>query len=160
MIWNCTPDNNFGCSPTMLFDNSLWQAALTCIASNTNTAIMVLQIEAWFILQDNLVPSVCQALCSWAHCWHSYLSFFVRVILYKGTLACRHRRSWQWTNVLLAAWRKLYGCQLRMLMSTSSFPKLFSTRRSTASKLVSLLNCSIAGELLLLDREIPLLEGW
>ena len=33
----------------MLFDNALWKAALTGIASNTNAAIMVPQVEARFI---------------------------------------------------------------------------------------------------------------
>ena len=40
----------------MPLDNALWKAVLSGLASNMNTEIMVLQIEAWFIWKDNLVP--------------------------------------------------------------------------------------------------------
>ena len=42
------------CSATMAVDNALWKAVITGIASNTNAAILVPQIEAWFIWKDNL----------------------------------------------------------------------------------------------------------
>ena len=44
MIRNCSPDHHTGCSATMSFDNALWKAVLTGIASNRNTAIIVQQI--------------------------------------------------------------------------------------------------------------------
>ena len=55
MIRNLIPDCKSGCSATMSFDNELWKSVLTSITSNTNAAIMVPQIQAWFIWKDNLV---------------------------------------------------------------------------------------------------------
>ncbi|GFV87121.1 hypothetical protein TNCV_5113391 [Trichonephila clavipes] len=46
MIRNRTPNRNSGCWATTSFNNALWKAAFTGIASNTNVAIMVPQIEA------------------------------------------------------------------------------------------------------------------
>ena len=46
MIRNGIPNHNSGCLATMTFNNALWKAPFTGIASNTNVAIMVPQIEA------------------------------------------------------------------------------------------------------------------
>ncbi|GFW20220.1 hypothetical protein TNCV_1855441 [Trichonephila clavipes] len=71
--------------------------------------------------------------------------------------------------MLPTAWRKLYGhsppcgagVDRRALTSSSvihrQFCEFFGFRRSTASKLASLWNCSAAHELLLPDRKILLL---
>ncbi|GFY24435.1 uncharacterized protein TNCV_1014831 [Trichonephila clavipes] len=73
--------------------------------------------------------------------------------------------------MLPTAWRKLYGhsptcgagVDRHALTSPSvthcRFFELFGARRSTASKIASLWNCSTAHELLLRDREILPLEG-
>ena len=53
MIRNRTPDHNFGCLPTRSVDNALWKADMI---GNTNAAIMVVRIEAWFIRKNNVVP--------------------------------------------------------------------------------------------------------
>ncbi|GFV81790.1 hypothetical protein TNCV_1056791 [Trichonephila clavipes] len=41
---------------TMMFDNALWKAVFTGIASNTNVVIMVPQIKAGSVRKDNLLP--------------------------------------------------------------------------------------------------------
>ncbi|GFV55303.1 uncharacterized protein TNCV_5010501 [Trichonephila clavipes] len=46
MIRNRSPNHNSRCQATMSFDNALWKAAFTGIASNTNAAIIIPQIEA------------------------------------------------------------------------------------------------------------------
>ncbi|GFW82933.1 uncharacterized protein TNCV_2209851 [Trichonephila clavipes] len=40
----------------MMFDNALWKASFTSMASNTNAAIMVPRIKAVFVRRDNLLP--------------------------------------------------------------------------------------------------------
>ncbi|GFW15677.1 hypothetical protein TNCV_3581751 [Trichonephila clavipes] len=39
-----------------MFDNVLWEAAFTRMASNTNAAIIVSQLKVGFVRKDNLLP--------------------------------------------------------------------------------------------------------
>ncbi|GFV11554.1 uncharacterized protein TNCV_975461 [Trichonephila clavipes] len=129
--------------------------------------------------------SACQALCSFAHCRLSHRWLVVKRILYKDTLArnqrcSRHRRIHEVDiSTPVAVDQRAANCRAihyyghsplrgagvdrRALTSPSvvhcQFFELFGARRSTASKLTSLWNCSAAPELLLRDRKIPLLEG-
>ncbi|GFW81069.1 hypothetical protein TNCV_4804371 [Trichonephila clavipes] len=88
MICYGTPDHNSGCSSTVAFDNALRNVPFTGIAPDTNSAIMVPQIEAGFVRKDNLLPISTPS--SYAH-WTSVAAggdgFCVRGILYKGILA-------------------------------------------------------------------------
>ena len=62
MIRNRTLDRNFELSATMSFDNALWKAALTGIASNMNAAIMVPQTSE-IHLKDQLGVNQLARLC-------------------------------------------------------------------------------------------------
>ncbi|GFX74908.1 hypothetical protein TNCV_1844801 [Trichonephila clavipes] len=133
----------------MLFDNALWKAAFTGITSNTNVAIMVPQIEVWFILKDNLGQITSPG----------------------SVLMSPFQTQPPMTKVLPIAWKKMYShsppCGAGVDRSTLTSPsvihcrffELFVARRSTSSKLPSLWNCSTARELLLRNRKILLLEG-
>ncbi|GFS67708.1 hypothetical protein TNCV_4363841 [Trichonephila clavipes] len=56
MICFGTPDHNSGCSSTVAFDNALRNVPFTGIAPDTNSAIMVPQIEAGFVRKDDPLP--------------------------------------------------------------------------------------------------------
>ncbi|GFU43667.1 hypothetical protein TNCV_3070561 [Trichonephila clavipes] len=56
MICYGTPDHNSGCSSTVAFDNALRNAPFTGLEPDSNSAIMVPQIEVGFVRKDDLLP--------------------------------------------------------------------------------------------------------
>ncbi|GFY30873.1 hypothetical protein TNCV_3120331 [Trichonephila clavipes] len=84
MICYGTPDHNSGCSSTVAFDNALRNAPFTGIEPDSNSAIMVPQIEAGFVRKRR--PAANQHASSYAH-WPSVVAggdSFARGILHKG----------------------------------------------------------------------------
>ena len=152
----------------MSFDNALWKAVLTGIASNMYAAIMAPQTEAWFIWKDNSAPInlPCSVLMSPLQMQKSM------ACLYKGTLACSPRRTRcsqiDETDIStpVAVDQSAANCLEEDIRSFTTMGSRcrssladFTFRRSSISKFISLWNCLAAQDLLLRNRKILFLEG-
>lgn len=106
IIPNSSPHHDAKHLCSMMLDNTPWEQTFSSVMSDAYSSIIVLQIVARVIGENNCWHRACHTLYYslmgyWAHWSQICLWFSDRGILHRGTLECSSCYSWWWQTVEL-----------------------------------------------------------